>query len=133
LEVGDQVVGMTVEYIEIYPGLDPENEGNYLATVKFSGKISISGNYISHEDQPLLGRSVLFYPSEDSKDLLPRLSHDTGEVWFQFENYPAAVGLLGEPGSEGKATIVIDNYTINYSMEVVHTAQVIEVIEKTQT
>lgn len=130
IEAGDQVAGLTVEDVQVYPGFDPEDEDNYLATVKFSGRITISGKFISYEDQPLLGRSILFYPDEASRDLIPRLPHDAGEAWFQFENYQAAAGLLGGPGSEGEATVIIDSYTINYSMEVVHTADIIEVVEK---
>ena len=131
---GDIITGMKIVSVNVYPGSDPDNKDNYFATVKFSGKLELSGKYISYSDQPLLGRSVIFYPDNKSANLIPRLNQDTiQEVWFLIENYEEAIEILSEPDSEGNATIIIDNYTINYTLEVVHTAQIISVPDKNIT
>lgn len=132
IELGEVISGMVVESVEVFPA-SGQDEDVYLATVRFRGEASISGRYISHADQPLLGRIVLFYPDEASLKMLPRLSQDTGQFWLQIENYGDALRLLGAAGAEGQATIIIDEYTINYSLEVVHTAKIRQVTEKKET
>jgi hypothetical protein len=131
IKSGDTIAGMKIEFVDMEPGPDPNNEDNYFAIVKFSGNLELSGKYISYSDQPLLGRSIIFYPDKESANLIPRLTQDMSEgIWFVFENYNEAIGLLSQPDSGGTATIIIDNYTINYALEVVHTAYIVEVLEK---
>jgi len=123
---------MTVKAVNIEPGLNPSDKNNYFATVKFTGKTKLYGRFVSYANQPLLGRSVWFYPDEKSRKLVPRLNLDnTAEPWFVFDDYESASKMLNPPESEGSATIIIDNYIINYSLEVVHTARLVEVVKKT--
>jgi hypothetical protein len=131
ISIGDGIGGLIVKEVNIEPGSDPNNEDIYYAIVKFNGTLEISGKYISYSDQPLLGRSIIFYPDGNSQNMIPRLKHDNvEEIWFALENYDKAVELLSPPDSEGNATIIIENYTINYTLEVVHTAEIVKVIDK---
>lgn len=134
ISVGDNIGGLIVEEVNIEPGADPNNEDSYYAIVKFSGTLKISGKYISYSDQPFFGRSIIFYPDDNSKRLVPRLKQDAaGQNEFVFENYEKAVELLSPPNSEGNATIILDNYTINYTLEVVYTADIVKVLNKNIT
>ena len=131
VSAGDTVSGLEIISLSVEPGPDLNNEENYFAIVKFSGKLKLTGKYISYSDQPLLGRSIIFYPDKESSNLIPRLKHDLSDtVWFVFENYTEAFELLSQPDSEGNATIIVDNFTINYTLEPINTVNIAGVINK---
>ncbi len=129
IEKGDIISGLKVEFIEVYPSDNLQSPESYMTIVKFSGKKELSGTLYHYSDQPLLGRSILFEISDSSLARLPGLDKDTASDWFMIENYDDAVKFLEPADSQKEASIIIDRYTINYSFEVVHTADPVEIIE----
>jgi hypothetical protein len=129
IEKGEIIAGMTVEFVQVYPSDNPQNPETYMAIVRFSGEKELKGTLYHYSDQPLLGRSIVFEMAEDALDLLPRLDIDPDSDWFVIENYDYAATLLEPADSQKEASILIDHYTINYFMEVVHAADLIEIIQ----
>jgi len=122
---GDKIGSLTIEEINIED--NPNSSNQYYATVKFSGNLQLSGKYISYSDQPLWGKAIIFYPDQESQQLLPKLDQDpSGPEGLLLENYEEAAELLSPPDSEGQAEIIIENYTINYALEVAYTAHITE-------
>ena len=120
---------MEITSIEITP--NPNSEDDYWAKVKFKGQAAVTGNYKNNVDDEFLADSISFRVDDGSSNLLPRLSHDTRFTWFTFSNQDLAKETFSPPGSEGVATVVIDNYVIYYApTEVWNTAELIEAVEK---
>ena len=63
---------------------------------------------------------------EESLDKIPKPKTKINDLWFCFTNTKYTLEQLGLIGSKGKATVVIDNYTINiYPSEVTDTAELL--------
>ncbi|KKM09148.1 hypothetical protein SY88_19935 [Clostridiales bacterium PH28_bin88] len=131
IQIGDTILNMKVTQAEV-----PDNrEGNdYPAVVMFSGKATVTGSYYHHKEDPFLDHEISFTVDEDSAQNLPRLKHDERSLWFCLTNHDEAEMEFGPPGSEGKAKIIIDDYTIRYEpTETWNTARLVKVIEKIGT
>jgi len=122
IKVGDKIASMTVVSIMPYKSYNPLLEGNY--KIKFNGKIEITGHYIYYGEGDMLENKICFDNLDNaSKIKMPQLKGDDREIWFCFNNENFAKDAFQPKGSSGKATILIDNYTINmYGSEVWNTA-----------
>jgi hypothetical protein len=78
-----------------------------------------------------LDHEISFRVGEESAARLPMLAHDQRYVWFMFMNHDDAEKALGAAGTEGKATVIIKNYSIKYAhTEIWNTADLIKVENK---
>lgn len=124
VKAGDQVAGLTVCKVEVHNASDED----YDAYVDFEGKVTISGTFKHNIDDEFLDHEISFNVDEESVDMLPKLAHDQRYVWFMFMNHDEAEKALGTPGTEGKATVTIENYSIKYAhTEIWNTADLAEV------
>ncbi|KUO49984.1 MAG: hypothetical protein APF76_05835 [Desulfitibacter sp. BRH_c19] len=127
-QLGDIVGDMTITSI-IHLDSDP---ANFQALINLSGATTISGQYVHYDNHETLGNIVVFVVNEDSLAVLPQLEQDERYIWFSFSNQDEAKEAFGKPGSKGTATIVIDDYQINFaeSYDLGNMAKLIEVVEK---
>ena len=104
-------------------------------TMHFKGQVQITGNYFfsgpmgaeTVEDLDAVCMSEL---DEQSLNRLPRPTSKSNDTWFCFDNSDYAFEQFGPIGSKGRATIVIDNYTINIFPSEVHDAASLIRVEK---
>lgn len=140
-KIGNKVAGMVLQSIEKYSAVNntgadvdpPLSKTNIEA--KFYGKATISGTYtyVGEAEPAMLPGMLTFGVDEAFAKKVPSLKNQEG-------SYPIMLGKLAKEmfgvdgakeGKSGKATIVIDNYTINrYPAEVADTATVVEIISK---
>ena len=126
MNVGDRVCGMRITEIE----LGGETSSNYTGTVAFTGEIIVSGTYKHNNEDEFLGHEISFEVDKEYSSILPKFTHDERTVWFVFDNYSEAEKLFGPPGSEGKAIVVIDDYTLRYApTETWNSARLIKVFK----
>ncbi|HEX2974905.1 MAG TPA: hypothetical protein VHO68_03125 [Bacteroidales bacterium] len=111
VKVGDQIAGLTVNKVEVHNA----NDEDYDANVDFTGEVTVSGTFKHNLDDEFLDHEISFKVDEESSDLLPKLAHDQRYVWFMFMNHDEAEKMLGEAGTEGRATVTIKNYSIKYA------------------
>ena len=122
IKVGDQVSGLTVTNIEVNNAADED----YDANVDFEGEVTVSGTFKHNLNDEFFDHEITFKVDEESAALLPKLAHDQRHVWFMFMNHDEAEKLLGAPGTEGKATVTIKNYSIKYAhTEIWNTADLV--------
>jgi len=121
---GDEIAGLKVVNIEVSNG----EEEDYDAYVDFEGEITVSGTFKHNLDDEFLDNEISFRVDEESAEKLPKLAHDQREVWFMFMNHDEAEEALGAAGTEGKATVTINNYSIKYAhTEIWNTADLVRV------
>lgn len=135
---GSKVDGMTVKSIEPFDknNADENSKNIYVnnVAIKFSGETSITGTYDYREANPAAqaGDLVCFYGlNEASRARIPSLLWSDQDARFCFSNQDAAKEAFGPVGSTGKATIVIDDYTINkLPANIVDVARLVRVEQK---
>lgn len=107
--------------------------------LQFKGEVQLTGDYFF--DAPMgavgLGGSVkpedynkicMSKLGEQSLNKLPRPTGKGNDTWFCFDNNDYAFKQFGPVGNKGRATVVIDNYTINkFPGEVGDTATLVRV------
>lgn len=136
-KVGDVVAEMTVKFIGSFEGYDipPVYLSVDALSIGFTGETTITGTYHNNKIDPQtgFGGEVCFDSlDEQSKDKIPSI------VWlyeeytnFCFSNQDLAKENFNPEGSEGVATIVIDEYVINKApAEVTDKARLVKVISK---
>lgn len=111
VKAGDQVAGLKVNKVEVHNASDED----YDAYVSFEGEVTISGVFKHNLNDEFLDNEISFMVDDKSVELLPMLAHDQRNVWFMFMNHDEAEKSFGAPGTEGKATVTIKNYSINYA------------------
>lgn len=122
-KVGDQVAGLRVTKVEVHNAADDD----YDAYVDFEGEVTVSGTFKHNLNDEFLDNEISFYVDEKSVASLPMLAHDQRNVWFMFMNHDEAEKALGPAGTEGKATVTIKNYSINYAhTEIWNTADLVK-------
>lgn len=125
VKIGEQVAEMEIIALEVF---------EYAARVEFSGEATVTGEYKHHEDDEFLAGEIAFKVADESMKQLPKMTDDERYLWFVFANKETAEAAFGPPGSEGQATVIIQQYTINYApTEVWNTAKLIKVIEKNRS
>jgi len=120
---GDLVAGLKIVKVQVD---SPEME-DYDAYVDFEGEVTVSGTFKHNLNDEFLDHEISFKVDEESEALLPKLAHDQRYVWFMFMNHDEAEKALGAAGTEGKATVIIRNYSINYAhTEIWNTADLVK-------
>jgi len=120
---GDMAAGLKIIRVEVN---SPEEE-DYEAYVDFEGEVTVSGTFKHNLNDEFLDHEISFKVDEESEALLPKLAHDQRYVWFMFMNHDEAEKALGAAGTEGKATVIIRNYSINYAhTEIWNTADLVK-------
>ncbi|HYE83208.1 MAG TPA: hypothetical protein VEG39_13715 [Clostridia bacterium] len=123
VKVGDQIAGLKVNKVEVHNASDED----YDAYVDFEGEVTVSGDFKHNLDDAFMDHEISFTVDEESKALLPKLAHDQRYVWFMFMNHDEAEKAFGAPGTEGKATVTIKNYSIKYAhTEIWNTADLVK-------
>lgn len=123
VKAGDQVAGLKISKVEVHNASDED----YDAYVTFEGEVTVSGSFKHNLDDEFLDHEISFTVDEASAAVLPRLAHDQRNVWFMFMNHDEAEKAFGVPGTEGKATVTIKNYNINYAhTEIWNTADLVK-------
>jgi hypothetical protein len=123
VKAGDQIAGLSIKKVEVHNASDED----YDAYVSFEGEVTISGSYKHNKNDEFLDHEISFRVDDESVALLPTLAHDKRYVWFMFMNHDEAEKAFGAPGTEGKATVTIKNYGINYAhTEIWNTADLVK-------
>lgn len=123
VKAGDQVAGLKVSKVEVHNASDED----YDAYVAFEGEVTISGSFKHNLNDEFLDHEISFMVDEEAVATLPKLAHDQRNVWFTFTNHDDAEKVFGAPGTEGKATVTIKNYNINYAhTEIWNTADLVK-------
>lgn len=123
IKAGDVIAGMKVVKVEVHNASDED----YDAYVAFEGEVTVSGSFRHNLNDEFLDHEISFMVDEESAELLPRLAHDQRYVWFMFTNHDEAEKVFGAPGTEGKATVTVTNYNINYAhTEIWNTADLVK-------
>lgn len=123
VKAGDRIEGLSIGKVEVHNASDED----YDAMVSFEGEVTVSGTFKHNKDDEFLDHEITFVVDEGSDNLLPKLAHDQRYVWFMFMNHDEAEKAFGAPGTEGKATVTIRNYCINYAhTEVWNTAELVK-------
>lgn len=133
LQAGDTVAGMTVEEINWQGKEEQLQEGQVPDgfSVQFSGTATLSGEYYYFDDTGMLGDEVCFGADNFTIINLPRSQVASSYPWLCFSNKEFAQQQFGPEGSEGEATIIIDDYyDIVAGMGGSLKAKLVEVIEK---
>lgn len=123
---GDIVSGLKVTKVEVHNAGDED----YDAYVDFEGEVTVSGTFTHNLNDEFFDHEITFKVDEESAAMLPKLAHDQRYVWFMFMNHDEAEKALGDPGTEGKATVTIKNYSIKYAhTEIWNTADFVKADE----
>ena len=123
-QVGDVVAGLTISSLEVSDPGAP-----YLtAHVGFTGEVTVSGTVTAYDDHEQLGNAVCVSVDPASARVLPRMLQDTRYAWFCFTNSDVAAAEVFGTGTVTEASVVIDQFTINYApTEMWNTARLLRV------
>jgi hypothetical protein len=126
VKVGDILGGLRVERVDIDRAV---GDMGYVGDVRFDGEVTISGERMNHPDFPEV-RAICMRVDSVSVRRLPRFPDDTRRTWLCFENRDEAARRLGEAGTRGPLTVVIDRYqTVRHFSDVYDTAMLVRVVE----
>ena len=130
LTLGAVIAGLKVDRLDLRPAELPTS---YSGMVRFAGEVEVAGVYRAHHDFPEV-TVPCFFVDEKSWPKLPRSRGDSRILWFCFENDKQAIEQLGAPGTQARATIVIDKYTTHLTgSDVWDTARLVRVVNKQET
>ncbi len=117
VSIGDSVAGLTIS--DMWDVEERKGSGYYTAKVRFSGEVTLTGRYYCATVEDLAKAGIgsdkprpMFFADDESSKKLPRIGGDMRTAHFILTNVDEAIELLGPPGSETQATIVIDQYLI---------------------
>src|SRR5690606_5662483 len=123
----EKIGSMSITHLSV----SEEEAPSFGANVQFSGVVTVQGTYHYQPEHEFLGNEISFKVDDESLTQLPKLIQDERYIWFTFENQEEAITLLDiseQEKSEGEATVIIDNYKINYApTEIWNTATLIQV------
>ena len=104
-------------------------DSTWVGVARFSGELTLSGRVIPHFDSDV--HAVCFEADTSSGAKMPRWQGDERRPWFCFENESRAEKLLGKPGVEFPATIIVDAFTIHRGLsDQVNSARLVRVISR---
>ena len=108
INILDEVCGLTLinKKTSAYLGK------KFVYQLDFTGEVEVSGTYEIWKEGHL-SPCICFEPDKDSVELFPKVNGDGRNIWFTLNNYNDINKKFSEGGSSGKATIVIDNYSID--------------------
>ena len=125
--IGSKVAGLKVDRMNIQPSSIPTG---FSGSIRFAGEVEVAGTYRPHHDYPEVNAACFFVDPEDWPKL-PRARGDARIIWFCFENFQTAIEQLGPLSAETRATIIIDEYTLNMSgSDTVDSAKLVRVVRK---
>ncbi len=110
VKVGSKVAGMKISYIR--PFLSDVQVSYTNAIVRFFGNVNLTGKYYQAKNPAITCFDVT---GTTSVKLLPREKSETKIPSFCFSNQDLAKKLLGPVGSQGTATIQINQYDLYLS------------------
>jgi len=126
VKVGDTLGGLRVERVDIAKAA---SDMGYVGDVRFHGEVTIAGERMTHPDFPEV-KEICMRVDSVSVRRLPRFPEDTRRSWLCFENRDQAARQLGEAGTRGPLTVVIDRYqTVRHFSDVYDTAVLVRVVE----
>lgn len=135
-KVRDMVLVKKVPYSSELEGKIPVSSN---VTMQFKGEVQITGSYFFSAPMGVVGEGgkvkskdykwvCISGLDEQSLNKLPHPVEKTNGTVFCFDNNDYAFEQFSPVGSKGRATVVIDNYTINiYPSEVHDTATLVRV------
>ena len=96
---------------------------------RVDGEITISGERMTHPDFPEV-KAICMRIDSASVARLPRFPEDQRRSWLCFENQEAAARMVGEAGTRGLLTVVIDRYqTVRHFTDAYDTAVLVRLVE----
>ena len=109
--------------------------------MQFKGQVQITGNYFFDAPMGAVGpegavkiedfnKVCMAELDEQSLNKIPRPISKDNDTWFCFDNSDYAFEQFGPVGSQGRASVVIDNYTINIFPSEVHDTATLIKVEK---
>ena len=109
LATGDSLLGLRILSLDARP--EVVDSFGWSGEVRFSGLVTLSGEYRPHPEAPLV-QDICFYPDSASAGRLPRFPNDRRYSWLCFENSDRTRAML-QAGS-GEATVAIDSFRYLY-------------------
>ena len=98
-------------------------------TLQFKGATTLTGTFRHNSSESFVGSAIGFIVDESSLENIPKEINDNRMVWFLLDGYNETKKYFGEPGDEGIATIIIDDYFIHLgSGDVYNSATLVYVI-----
>jgi hypothetical protein len=126
VKVGDTLAGLKVSRVDITKAAE---DMGYVGNVRFEGEMTVSGERMTHPDYPEV-KEVCMTIDSASAHRLPRFPDDQRRMWLCFEDREAAARQLGEAGTRGTLTVVIDRYqTVRHFSDAYDTASLVRVVE----
>lgn len=127
VKLGDTLGGLRVSRTDVTKAAD---DMGYVGNVRFEGEVTVSGERMNHPDFPDV-KEICMTIDSASATRLPRFPGDGRRRWLCFENRDAAARQLGEAGTRGPLTVVIDHYqTVRHFSDAYDTATLVKVIEE---
>lgn len=126
-KVGDRIGNMTITNISDVQVDEPPS-----AKVNFKGKVVVTGKVRYTNPDGYGGESVCMDNLQsDSLAKIPKMTFDTRDIWFCFNNLDAVKKSLVKSNKENNiATVTIDNYSIvYYPREVFNTADFVSIVK----
>ena len=114
IQVGDKILGMTVAYIGPADQNLPISDSNF--NVSFYGQATVSGDYQNNSMQSM-GPGICFSNlDQKSIDALPEaINAQPRGLAFCFRDDQATNKAFAPEGSQGHATVIIDNFSYEMS------------------
>jgi len=133
VKVGDEVSGLKVTKVSGVPGIQlPYSYGDIQNIhIEFSGPVTVKGDY-DYSTNEFFGQDLTTFRVSDPQEILklPHLKQQEPVV-FWFSNPDKANKAFGPAYGNGSATILIEDYEINYAgAEVMNSAKLVKVISK---
>jgi hypothetical protein len=126
IKIGDTLGGLRVAHVDISKAAE---DMGYVGDVRFDGEVTISGDRMTHPDFPDV-KEVCMTVDSASATRLPRFPGDGRRRWLCFENRDAAARQVGEAGTRGALTVVIDRYqTVRHFTDAYDTATFVRLVE----
>jgi hypothetical protein len=126
IRIGDTLGGLRVAHVDISKAAE---DMGYVGDVRFEGEVTITGDRMTHPDFPDV-KEVCMTVDSASATRLPRFPGDGRRRWLCFENRDAAARQVGEAGTRGSLTVVIDRYqTVRHFTDAYDTATFVRLVE----
>ena len=126
VKVGDTLGALRVARVDVSLAAD---DMGYVGNVRFDGQITIAGERMNHPDFPDVKEICMSVDSAHA-DRLPGFPADQRRRWLCFENRDDAARQLGDAGTRGGLTVVIDQYqTVRHFSDAYDTARLVRVVD----
>jgi hypothetical protein len=128
LRPGERVGTLVAETVEARRAVV---DSTYVGMARFRGRLELSGSTLRHPDADARDVEICFEADSTSAARLPRWSGDERRPWFCFVNHSDAKSALGPPSDGVRATILIEDFTIQRGLsDEVNSARLVRVIRR---